>query len=45
MDKTKNDDDNVTEQVRLEDQHETVVAAMEGLQILDSACANGAAAH
>ncbi|KAL7621638.1 hypothetical protein AAE478_008965 [Parahypoxylon ruwenzoriense] len=30
MDKTKDDDDNVSEQVRLEDQHETVIYAMSG---------------
>ncbi|KAI2464378.1 hypothetical protein F4781DRAFT_73393 [Annulohypoxylon bovei var. microspora] len=30
MDKTKADDDNVSEQVRLEDQHETVIYAMGG---------------
>ncbi|KAI5861032.1 hypothetical protein GGS23DRAFT_578440 [Durotheca rogersii] len=53
MDKTKADDDNVSEQVRLEDQHETVIYAMgkalyapvdlskSGLRILDSGCANG----
>lgn len=30
MNKTKADDDNVSEQVRLEDQHETVLYAMGG---------------
>lgn len=30
MTKTKNEDDNVPEQVRLEDQHETVLYAMGG---------------